>query len=499
MSMRVGELARRTGVGVSTLRAWERRYHFLEPQRSPAGQRIYVEADVQRVDAVLRLVAEGLTLSSAVTRVASVGQGSRPEGEAETLLFNQILQAAGQGLWVVLNGRTRYANKRMADLMGYSVEELLAIPVFELFDPHGLPPIKEQAEQIRSGQRLHFTRELRRADGSTFLAEVTSTPLLNRAGRYEGAVAVVNDITARHAADTQARLRATILESIGQAVAASTPDGTVTYVNAAAERLFGWRAADVVGKDSSAAFPAPEEPELGPRILARLKKGKGYSGRFKMARSDGSGFVAQLTSAAAVDEHGTVVGFVGVFSDETERDQRDRSQQRRESQADTIALLGAQALRQHADSTSSVTLMTEAVEATRRLLDADRVKVLTSASDGNELRLCAASPRMDQHLAVPAGSRSFAGYTALARKVVIVDNAERDGRFDSSPTEPGDATVSAIGAPIYGPDGISGVLVAECTSPDRFDAGDSHFIQGMANIIGTALLNRGLGVFGRSI
>ncbi|MDQ1697550.1 MAG: MerR family transcriptional regulator, light-induced transcriptional regulator, partial [Frankiaceae bacterium] len=55
--MRVGELSRRTGVGVSTLRAWESRFHFLEPERSEAGHRMYAESDVERVNAVHRLVA----------------------------------------------------------------------------------------------------------------------------------------------------------------------------------------------------------------------------------------------------------------------------------------------------------------------------------------------------------------------------------------------------------------------------------------------------------
>src|SRR3954452_18361580 len=127
MGMRVGELARRTGVGVSTLRAWEHRFRFLEPERSPAGHRVYEEADVERVEAVVRLVAEGLTLAAAISRVASVGTAALPAGEAEALLYGQILQAAGQGIWVIHDGRTRYANRRMAELMGCSVEELIAM------------------------------------------------------------------------------------------------------------------------------------------------------------------------------------------------------------------------------------------------------------------------------------------------------------------------------------------------------------------------------------
>jgi PAS domain S-box-containing protein len=489
MGMRVGELARRTGVGVSTLRAWERRFKFLEPQRSPTGHRLYVEADVERVDAVLRLVAEGLTLPAAITRVASVGTGALPDGEAETLLYHQILQAADRGIWVIRDGRTRFANRRMAEIMGSSVDELVALPILDVFDPKELPLVKERTELVRAGNRLHFTQELRRADRSTFIAEMTTTPLFNQAGRYDGAVVLVEDVTARNEAETQARLRATLLDSVGEAVTAQTFDGKVVYVNAAAERLFGWRAAEVIGRESRDVFPSSDGPKVGTRIHALLQQGKTYSGRYKMFRRDGSEFVAQLTSAPTIGADGSLVGYVGVISDQTERDQRERSVQTRERQAETLALLGAQALRQRVEPRAATLILTEAVEATRRLLHADHAIVLDAIADADQLHVLAASPEINAPIEVPSGSRSFAGYTALARKVVVVDNTEYDRRFDPLPTQPGRATASAIGAPVFGPDGIRGVLIAESFTPNRFDYGDGHFIQGMANIIGMALLD----------
>ena len=92
--MRVGEVARRTGIGVSTLRAWERRFGFPEPQRSPSGQRVYTDADIERVNAVSRLVAEGLTLSAAMARVAGAGTAAPSVGEADAFLLHQVMQAA---------------------------------------------------------------------------------------------------------------------------------------------------------------------------------------------------------------------------------------------------------------------------------------------------------------------------------------------------------------------------------------------------------------------
>ena len=165
--MRVGDLARRTGVGVSTLRAWERRFSFPQPQRSAAGQRLYAEADVELIDAVVRLIGDGLKLPAAIARVATAGPAALPAGEGEALLYGQILHAADQGVWVAREGRTRYANRRMTELTGYSIEELLTIPVDEFFEPEALPIIREHAALVRSGQRVHFTAKLRRAGGST--------------------------------------------------------------------------------------------------------------------------------------------------------------------------------------------------------------------------------------------------------------------------------------------------------------------------------------------
>jgi GAF domain-containing protein len=48
---------------------------------------------------------------------------------------------------------------------------------------------------------------------------------------------------------------------------------------------------------------------------------------------------------------------------------------------------------------------------------------------------------------------------------------------------------SAIGAPIFGPAGLSGVLTGQSSTPRRFSSSDGHFLQGIANVVGTALLN----------
>ena len=67
-SLTIGDLAHRTGVPISTLRSWERRYGFPEPRRQPGGHRRYSEADVESVLEVLARRRGGLSLAAAVQR-----------------------------------------------------------------------------------------------------------------------------------------------------------------------------------------------------------------------------------------------------------------------------------------------------------------------------------------------------------------------------------------------------------------------------------------------
>lgn len=485
MSMRIGELARRADVGVGTLRAWERRFGLLDPSRSSGRQRLYTEEDLERVRTVRRLAADGLTLSAAVARVSSVGAGAMPD-EAEMLLLRQIIQAADDGVWVAREGVTRFVNRRMAELLRCSIDDLLSRPVIDFVAPESLPFVPQWGEIGRAGHRRRDEVVLRRADGSMFPAEVATSPLFDPAGRYDGAVAVVRDVTARNAATREARFRAALLDAVGEAVAAARPDGSIVYVNPAAERVFGWRASEVIGKNGLELIPAPAATEEGLQIHSKLLSGRRHTGRMRMTRRDGTEFVANATSAPVFDERGNIIGLIGLFTDLTESEGLQNQLRARELELETIALLGAHALRRTAASTTK-TLLTEALDTIRRVTQADRATLLDVASQSAELVLRCASPPIADAVVAPAGSQSLAGYTAMMRKTVLVEDAATDKRFDSVSALTKREMRSAIAAPVFGPEGVRAVLVAERASAHAFSQSEMHFMESVANVIGAAL------------
>ncbi len=70
--LRIGELSRRIGLSPEVLRAWERRYDLLEPQRSAGGFRLYSDADVERIGVMREYLARGLSPAEAA-RLARAG------------------------------------------------------------------------------------------------------------------------------------------------------------------------------------------------------------------------------------------------------------------------------------------------------------------------------------------------------------------------------------------------------------------------------------------
>jgi MerR family transcriptional regulator, light-induced transcriptional regulator len=81
--VRIGELSRRVGVSAELLRAWERRYGLLSPERSSGGFRLYGRDDEERVRLMQRHLEAGVSAAEAA-RLAVAGEGVSRDGAPET-------------------------------------------------------------------------------------------------------------------------------------------------------------------------------------------------------------------------------------------------------------------------------------------------------------------------------------------------------------------------------------------------------------------------------
>lgn len=89
--MRIGELSRRVGVTVDVLRAWERRYGLLRPERSSGGYRLYSEEDEWRVRFMQERLRGGVRPAEAAEAVTSLDREQAAPGRADSLGSEELV------------------------------------------------------------------------------------------------------------------------------------------------------------------------------------------------------------------------------------------------------------------------------------------------------------------------------------------------------------------------------------------------------------------------
>lgn len=106
-----------------------------------------------------------------------------------------------------------------------------------------------------------------------------------------------------------------LLYFVGHAVIATDLVGRIVRWNPAAERLYGWTAEEILGRNIADVTVPEAGQEHGDEIMQSLGEGRPWSGGFTVVRKDGSTFSALVTDAGVLTDDGRLVGIVGVSTD----------------------------------------------------------------------------------------------------------------------------------------------------------------------------------------
>jgi PAS domain S-box-containing protein len=164
----------------------------------------------------------------------------------------------------------------------------------------------------------------RRADGTLFPVECTSVTVRLR-GDDLVLLVVFRDITALRAADeAQARLVA-IVEGSDDAIISKDLGGNVTSWNGGAERMFGWRAGEIVGRPIAVLLP-PDRLQEEELILTLLRRGERVEPLETVRlHRDGRPVDVSVTVSPIRDRDGRVVGASKIARDIGERKRSERA------------------------------------------------------------------------------------------------------------------------------------------------------------------------------
>ncbi len=215
------------------------------------------------------------------------------------------------------------ANPALVELLGYpSRESLLQLNACDLFVDHEVRRSQiaklEQQDLVRD-----YPMQLRRSDGTLIWVLDQARAVRDARGRvlfYEGSL---KDITVEKQAREELQrinetLRALIKASPLAIMALDTDHNVLTW-NAAAERIFGWSEAEVLGRPVPLFVPESELQEFR-RLHGRLVQGHSLNEvEVVRRRRDGTLISVHISAAPLRDDAGSVVGTLALIADITER------------------------------------------------------------------------------------------------------------------------------------------------------------------------------------
>jgi len=242
--------------------------------------------------------------------------------------YRLLVENARELIVVAQDGRIKYANPRVAEFSGYSLDDLALRPFADMIHPDDREMVLERHQKRLRGEEIPPVYSFRIIDkeGRTRWLEISAVRI-----QWEGRPATLNfltDITERKRAEEallQARnLLSALIQSSPLAITAWDPDERIWMWNAAAERLFGWKEDEVRGL-SRPIIPDHQADQFRAH-LHRALWGDVFSGvELQCRKRDGSIVETSFSAAPLHDDKGLIIGAMGIFSDISERLRAERA------------------------------------------------------------------------------------------------------------------------------------------------------------------------------
>ncbi|KAF0126951.1 MAG: PAS sensor protein [Elusimicrobia bacterium] len=207
-----------------------------------------LEADLIKISLLMAFIIAGILVyvnhqSLRVERSRREAEKRLAESEEK---YRKLVEAATEGIIMVLDGRPAYSNRMVLDMLGYSAEELERLDLSDLLHPESSATVEYLAELLETGDAPpQMEARLRRRDGETLRALLTASGLVF--GGRKGFILTVKDIDSHKRTEEElsaSRERFRLLtDSIDLGVLrADLAAGKVTEANPAACRILGYAA-----------------------------------------------------------------------------------------------------------------------------------------------------------------------------------------------------------------------------------------------------------------
>jgi two-component system, cell cycle sensor histidine kinase and response regulator CckA len=220
--------------------------------------------------------------------------------------YRQIVETTSEGVWTIdARDQTTFVNARMAQMLGYEVEEMIGRPIAD-FVAGDAPDVPAKLANRRRGVAEQHETQLRRKDGSALWVSISNDSLPADHGEYVGALALVSDITERKRAEAALHEAKALFEGafehapIGVALVDLGKEafGRVMRANSAICDLLGYDESELVGR-RFAELTHPDDVDRDVANAHRLSTGEidAYESEKRYVTAGGDVVLARLSAS----------------------------------------------------------------------------------------------------------------------------------------------------------------------------------------------------------
>jgi PAS domain S-box-containing protein len=157
----------------------------------------------------------------------------------------------------------------------------------------------------------------RKADGSPIVVASSFAPLRGPDGTIRGVVEILSDVTDRKAAEESQALLSMAVEQADDSIVVTDTGGVIRYVNAAFERVTGFRRAEVLGQTPKVLKGDRHDGTYHRKLWDAIGRNEKWRGTLINRRKDGTLFAEDAVISPVRDPSGGIVSYIGIQRDIT--------------------------------------------------------------------------------------------------------------------------------------------------------------------------------------
>ena len=210
-----------------------------------------------------------------------------------------------------IEGKFLDFNQATSDLLGYDKEELFHLGISETYqDP------KERERFINAvknkGYVQDFPVKLKHKNGKIISAEISATNFMDSEKNITGFQGIIRDVTEQKSRERALFLFNILLNQTDAEIIITDLNGTIEYVNPAFEKITGYSAKEVKGRNPRILKSGKHDDAFYKNLWETITSGKSWTGRFYNKRKDGTYYYEDAHVFPIRDKRGHIVNFAAI-------------------------------------------------------------------------------------------------------------------------------------------------------------------------------------------